>query len=135
MPPFFLSSDQYIYGLVMANYTSGAPVRGNLTLKATVRPVGPIDPNRYNNRNRPRPIDRQNQFNDQNNYNYGNTGYDNYPQDPNRQFEQDRYGSYNRPIVEKYFNFEEKVPFWFKVPEYFYEPIPNLKQVSVTRTT
>lgn len=130
MPPFFLSTDQYIYGLVMANYTSGAPVRGNLTLKATVRPIGPIDPNRYNNRNRPRPIDRQNQFYDQNNVNYGNNQYENYPQEPNQQYDYDRFGSYNRPIVEKYFNFNEDLPFWLKQPEYYYEPVPNMKHVS-----
>lgn len=40
MPAFFFSSDEYIHGTVMANYTSGAPVRGNLTLKASIRPVG-----------------------------------------------------------------------------------------------
>lgn len=129
MAPFFLSTDQYISGIVMANYTSGAPVRGNLTLKATVRPIGPIDPNRYNNRNRPRPLHRQNQFYDQNNYNDGSNQYENYPQEQNRQFDYDRYGSYNKPIVEKYFNFDEQLPFWFKVSNY-YEPVPHLKQVS-----
>lgn len=36
MPAFFLTTDEYIYGTVMANYTSGAPVYGNLTLKATI---------------------------------------------------------------------------------------------------
>ncbi|XP_075216528.1 macroglobulin complement-related [Lycorma delicatula] len=39
MPPFFLDTQQYLSGTVMANYTSGAPVKGNLTLKATVRPA------------------------------------------------------------------------------------------------
>ncbi|XP_065338347.1 CD109 antigen [Cloeon dipterum] len=39
MPAFFLESDGYIYGSVMANYTSGAPVYGNLTLKATITPI------------------------------------------------------------------------------------------------
>lgn len=112
----------------MANYTSGAPVRGNLTLKATVRPVTPIDPNKYNNRNRPRPMNY-----DQNNYNYGSTGYETYGQEPNpnRQIDYDRYGSYNKPIIEKYFNFDEQLPFWFKVPQYYYEPVPHLKQVSL----
>lgn len=130
MPPFFISTDQYIYGQIMANYTSGGPVRGNLTLKATVRPIGPIDPNKYNNRYRPRPMDRQNQFYDQSNYNYGNNPYDNYPQEANRQPEYDTHGSYNKPIVEKYFNFDEQLPFWFKVPQYYYEPVPHMKQVS-----
>lgn len=129
MPPFFISTDQYIYGLVMANYTSGAPVRGNLTLKATVRPIGPIDPNRYNNRNRPRLMNTGNQYYDQNAYQYGNNQYDNYPQDQNRQYDYDRYGSYNKPIVEKYLNFNEELPFWITVPEYFYDPVPHMKQV------
>ncbi|VVC99103.1 unnamed protein product, partial [Leptidea sinapis] len=35
----WLSRQHYIHGRVMANYTSGAPVRGNLTLRATIRPV------------------------------------------------------------------------------------------------
>lgn len=125
MPPFFLSTDQFIHGIIMANYTSGAPVRGNLTLKATVRPIGPIDPNKYNNRLRPRPMNYE-----QNNYNPGNIGYETYGPDLNRQNENDRYGSYNKPIIERYFNFDEHLPFWFKVPEYYYEPVPHLKQVS-----
>ncbi|KAL0278731.1 UNVERIFIED_CONTAM: hypothetical protein PYX00_000464 [Menopon gallinae] len=40
MPAFFLETDGFIHGTVMANYTSGGPVRGNLTLKASVRPIG-----------------------------------------------------------------------------------------------
>jgi len=39
MPAFYFDSDRYIHGTVMANYTSGAPVLGNLTLKATFRPI------------------------------------------------------------------------------------------------
>lgn len=38
MAPFIFTTDRYIEGIVMANYTGGAPVHGNLTLKATVRP-------------------------------------------------------------------------------------------------
>ena len=37
MPAFFFDNDPYIYGTVQANYTSGAPVSGNLTLKARFR--------------------------------------------------------------------------------------------------
>lgn len=40
MPAFFFNTDQYIYGRVMANFTSGAPVKGNLTLRATISPIG-----------------------------------------------------------------------------------------------
>lgn len=39
MPAFYFDTDDYIHGTVMANYTSGAPVRGNLTLKATFKPI------------------------------------------------------------------------------------------------
>jgi len=39
MAAFYFDSDRYIRGSVMANYTSGAPVKGNLTLKATFRPI------------------------------------------------------------------------------------------------
>ncbi len=39
MPAFYFDTDEFIRGTVMANYTSGAPVRGNLTLKATFRPL------------------------------------------------------------------------------------------------
>ena len=39
MPAFYFDTDDFIRGTVMANYTSGAPVRGNLTLKATFRPI------------------------------------------------------------------------------------------------
>lgn len=38
MPAFFLDTQRYLSGTVMANYTSGAPVKGNLTLKAIIRP-------------------------------------------------------------------------------------------------
>lgn len=39
MAAYFFDSDKYLSGYVMANYTNGGPVRGNLTLKATIRPL------------------------------------------------------------------------------------------------
>lgn len=39
MPAFFFNSEPFIHGTVQANYTSGGPVRGNLTLRATVFPL------------------------------------------------------------------------------------------------
>ena len=39
MPAFYFDSDDFIHGTVMANNTSGAPVRGNLTLKETFKPL------------------------------------------------------------------------------------------------
>lgn len=52
MPAFFFDSDPYIHGIVQANYTSGGPVRGNLTLRASYRPLArnintPHIPDRY----------------------------------------------------------------------------------------
>lgn len=57
MPAFIQNNEEYITGIIMANYTSGAPVRGNLTIKATVRPIKPIDLDKKLKRNRPRPIE------------------------------------------------------------------------------
>lgn len=55
MPAFFFNTDPFIYGRIMANYTSGAPVKGNLTLKATIRPIPQFRPQYY----------EQGQFNNQ----------------------------------------------------------------------
>ncbi|KAJ8926001.1 hypothetical protein NQ315_009856 [Exocentrus adspersus] len=123
MPAFFLSTDQYIQGTVMANYTSGAPVKGNLTLKAIVRPTKPIGGNKFLRKNRPRPTDVPNQY-----YN-PNREYDQYnPYNNNNPYDDlDRTGSYQRPIVEKYFNFDEQLPFWFNIPEHHYDPVPAMK--------
>uniref|UniRef100_A0A6B2E7M4 Putative alpha-macroglobulin n=1 Tax=Phlebotomus kandelakii TaxID=1109342 RepID=A0A6B2E7M4_9DIPT len=123
MPAFFFNSDPFIYGKIMANFTSGAPVNGNLTLKATIRPIGFINPKILNMR-----------------YRVGNTGgyrredehynrdatYNNLfgPQNipPDRQFLDDRYreqqGFQESYIVEKHFNFDERWPFWMDKPEY-----------------
>lgn len=130
MPAFFLSTEQYIHGIVMANYTSGAPVRGNLTLKATVRPIRPIDPNRMIKKNMPRPMDVTNQYYDPNRA--SDYPYNNYPTNNSYGDQyQHQYGGYDKPI-EKYFNFNEILPFWFSVPENYYEPVPVMKFVSST---
>lgn len=39
MPAFFFDTEPYVHGIINANYTSGAPVHGNLTLKASFRPI------------------------------------------------------------------------------------------------
>jgi hypothetical protein len=39
MPAFYFSTDEYLTGTVVANFTSGGPVTGNLTLTATVKPI------------------------------------------------------------------------------------------------
>ncbi|KAL1110500.1 hypothetical protein AAG570_008028 [Ranatra chinensis] len=84
MPAFFFTSDKYLKGIVMANYTSGAPVRGNLTLKASIRPI-----NQYENLRE----------------------------------------SENYQVVEKYFNFDESFPFWFRPSQYYssQQSVPHMK--------
>ncbi|KAK4290218.1 hypothetical protein Pmani_036866, partial [Petrolisthes manimaculis] len=42
IPAFISSASNYLEGLVVANYTSsGAPVSGNVTVRAAVVPLGP----------------------------------------------------------------------------------------------
>lgn len=60
MPAFFFDTDKYIYGTVMANYTSGGPVNGNLTLKASLRPI-----RQYGYRGRQQQMERYLNFNEQ----------------------------------------------------------------------
>ncbi|KAI8419742.1 LOW QUALITY PROTEIN: hypothetical protein MSG28_008421 [Choristoneura fumiferana] len=57
----------FIHGRIMANYTSGAPVRGNLTLKATVRPIPQYRPRYY----------REGQFNNKGQFGVPAVGYNN----------------------------------------------------------
>lgn len=80
MPAFFFDNDPFIYGIVQANYTSGAPVRGNLTLKASFKPL-------------------------------------------------DRYRNPSLPIepIERYFNFNEYYPSWFRLLSPFEERLPVLR--------
>lgn len=122
MPAFFFTTDKYIRGVVHANYTSGAPVTGNLTLRATIRPIKPslipgytyqADLERGRDRERDREYDRQ------------RFGIDRNREDQDRDM---NYQNYRPIIIEKYFNFDEKLPFWFDYkPEYEYDPIPYLR--------
>ncbi|KAK4884325.1 hypothetical protein RN001_000596 [Aquatica leii] len=153
MPAFFFTTDEYIHGTIMANYTSGAPVRGNLTLKASIRPIKQLQSPKFT---RDRPFDLD-QFNDHYrpydpNHPYEVNPYEPYQRrDPNAPYDNnDRNYPYNNPqdpyhnpqdrnyqysglsgpydrALEKYFNFDEEFPFWFKIPEHYYDPIPNLK--------
>lgn len=54
MAPFIMETDRYIKGYVTANFTSGAPVVGNLTLKASVESLRP----QFKNYGRPPEIQR-----------------------------------------------------------------------------
>lgn len=137
MPAFFFNSDEYIHGVVMANYTSGAPVHGNLTLKAVVRPIRPIRYNKITRVNRPRPGDHSSNRNPfspyerEREFQYENANTNNPYAQPGGRDLYERYdNSYNKPIIERYFDFNEQFPFWMTIPDRYYEPIPNLKSVS-----
>ncbi|XP_055376431.1 CD109 antigen [Condylostylus longicornis] len=100
MPSFFFYNDKYIYGKIMANFTSGAPVNGNLTLKATVRQIGWFDTKKINERYRlghhfsnyiPRRYYGYNSADAYGNQQYGNQQYGNTYGTQNY----DNYGSQN----------------------------------------
>lgn len=118
MPAFFFTTDKYLRGVVHANYTSGAPVSGNLTLRATIRPIRPSLLPQYTRHqseldmNRAR--DRQNQR---------------YGPDRNRERDREQDLENYRPIIaEKFFNFDEQLPFWFDRPaEHEYGELPFLR--------
>ncbi|CAG9763793.1 unnamed protein product [Ceutorhynchus assimilis] len=148
MPAFFLNTEPFITGIVMANYTSGAPVRGNLTLKASVRHIKPIDVNRMLKKNRPRPIESNlynpygpNDFWKPDDYHrrFGEDPYNrqNFPYDGNlnrqRQLDNyyDNYDQYNKPVIEKYYNFLEEFPAWMP-PNQYWESVPSLKFVRAS---
>lgn len=103
----------------MANYTSGAPVKGNLTLKATIRPISRFNEKElyqynvqqtYGNTPRNQQFDPNRQYNNQYGRQYGSNynNPQNYPYDPNRDYN-DRSSSGNRfydeRVVEKHFTF------------------------------
>lgn len=133
MPAFFFNTDPFIHGRIMANFTSGEPVRGNLTLKATIRPIGFFNPKVMNQRYR-----LGNYGHRQEDQLYYNNEYRSYydiygplnERDLRRtsgvpgqqqQFIDPRYGSntyQDSYVVEKYFNFDERWPFWIEKPEW-----------------
>lgn len=138
MPAFFFNTDPYIHGRIMANYTSGAPVRGNMTLKATIRPIPQYRPNYY----------RQGQFNNRGQYGvpqgygsqytrvrpnanpylynetgqYDAAGLDEFgrpryrPGQPN-QLDQPDWWYDQSAVRTRLFNFDEKYPFWMPKPD------------------
>ncbi|CAB3251025.1 unnamed protein product [Arctia plantaginis] len=100
MPAFFFNTDQFIYGRIMANYTSGAPVRGNLTLKATVRPIPQYRPRYYT----------QGQFNNRGQFGipsgYGQNQYTRvnpvYPYTYNDSYNQQQQNDFGPTTVDEY---------------------------------
>ncbi|XP_045452691.1 CD109 antigen [Melitaea cinxia] len=153
MPAFFFNTEQYIHGRVMANYTSGAPVRGNLTLKATLRPVPRYRPSHY----------RRGQFNNRpldqyprgrpnyNPYLYNESGYFEYegeideygqpvnyrPGQPN-QLDHPDWWYDPQKVYTRMFNFDEKYPFWMPRPDPIelgtYNLDPNYNTYSTAST-
>ncbi|XP_075980863.1 macroglobulin complement-related isoform X2 [Anticarsia gemmatalis] len=143
MPAFFFNTEPFIHGRIMANYTSGAPVRGNLTLKATVRPIPHYRPRYYahgqfNNRGQYGVTGYgQNQYtrvNPNYPYAYNESGYPQYEYGPTDEFGRPlntpRYlpGQPNQldqpdwwydpqKVVTRMFNFDEKYPFWMPKPD------------------
>lgn len=138
MPAFFFNTDPFIYGKIMANFTSGAPVRGNLTIKAQIRPLGWFNSRVLNQRYRvgntgarnlpDYNIEDQYLYNPNINFGYGQNyrpetfgqtnvpnpdiqqSYAQQPPPPGASF-QDQY------TVERHFNFDEEWPFWIRKPE------------------
>ncbi|CAH0401467.1 unnamed protein product [Chilo suppressalis] len=151
MPAFFFNTDQYIQGKIMANYTSGAPVRGNMTLRATIRPIPQYRPRYYaqgqfNNRGQyatPPGFDTSQYTRVRPNYNpylYNESGYQPYdyngpleeigqrrylPGQPNQIDQPDWW--YDPQLVRtRMFNFDEKYPFWMAKPDALqYQNNPN----------
>ncbi|CAH0764124.1 unnamed protein product [Diatraea saccharalis] len=159
MPAFFFNTDQYIHGKIMANYTSGAPVRGNLTLKATIRPIPQYRPRYYaqgqfNNRGQygtPPGLDTSQYTRVRPNYNpylYNESGYQPYgygepvdeygrvearrplPGQPN-QLDQPDWWYDVQQVRTRMFNFDEKYPFWMPKPDALqYQNNPNYNQYT-----
>lgn len=144
MPAFFFNTDPFIYGKIMANFTSGAPVRGNLTIKATVRPIGWFNTRVINQRYRVGNTGQWNlpDYNINQNYLYNpnlgpNLGYGPQPNqnniDPNDpRLQPQGQGNLGLGLgpggpglnyqdqytVERHFNFDEEWPFWVRKPEH-----------------
>ncbi|CAG5055794.1 unnamed protein product [Parnassius apollo] len=140
MPAFFFDTEPFIHGRVMANYTSGAPVRGNLTLKATVRPIPQYRPRyftqgQFNNRGDPAAYGlyattqytrvRQNYnpylYNESIQYEYtdgrnGPVDVKHLPGQPN-QIDQPDWWYDPQKVYTRLFNFDEKFPFWMPKPD------------------
>ncbi|XP_002027253.2 CD109 antigen [Drosophila persimilis] len=124
MPAYFFTTDPHIYGRVMANFTSGLPVRGNLTLKATIRPIGYFSNQVLNEKFRlgRSPLEQANRYNERWRYN-------NVNQNPQVQYNVPQLSQdgadlgqdilyRNQYVVERHYQFDEEWPFWVKKPEY-----------------
>uniref|UniRef100_A0A2M4B942 TEP1-F n=1 Tax=Anopheles marajoara TaxID=58244 RepID=A0A2M4B942_9DIPT len=143
MPAFFFSTQRFIHGRIMANFTNGTPVKGNLTLKATIRPIGWFNPQAINQMNRVGNLGRLSNNANLNVPYYQQRGYQdaiyNNPQNTyTSQLNRDqsasagvggsgidgqpgydgRYPSSYQDtyVIERHLNFDEEWPFWIKKP-------------------
>ncbi|XP_016968593.1 CD109 antigen [Drosophila biarmipes] len=125
MPAYFFTTDPFIYGRVMANFTSGLPVRGNLTIKATIRPIGYFSNQVLNEKYRlgRSPLEQTNLYNERWRYNNPNQNpqiqYNvpgQLPQDGSDLSQDILYR--NQYVVERHYQFDEEWPFWVRKPEY-----------------
>lgn len=148
MPAFFFDTDQFLHGKVMANFTNGSPVRGNLTLRAIIRPIGFFNPKSINQQFRVWNLGYQPEED------LRNPRYDSYQRtiyNYNTELYSGKQGfslnnpflsTYNNPysnaavdqstdqryvgstsyqdqyVVETHYNFDEEWPFWVDKPEY-----------------
>ncbi|XP_037809897.1 CD109 antigen [Lucilia sericata] len=123
MPAYFFNTDPFIYGRVMANFTSGAPVKGNLTLKATIRPIGYFSNQALNEKFRlgrsPSELaaiyEQQRRYGVNYNPNYNNQLNPDPSQQP--QLQQDQIYNTNQFVVERHYQFDEEWPFWVQKPD------------------
>ncbi|XP_034475080.1 CD109 antigen [Drosophila innubila] len=125
MPAYFFTTDPFIYGRVMANFTSGLPVRGNLTIKATIRPIGYFSNQVLNEKFRlgRSPLEQQNLYDERLRYNTPNQnpqqGYNIPAQLPQDGVDLSQDILYrNQYVVERSYQFDEEWPFWVRKPEY-----------------
>ncbi|KAH9631713.1 hypothetical protein HF086_014714, partial [Spodoptera exigua] len=138
MPAFFFNTEPFIHGRIMANYTSGAPVRGNLTLKATIRPIPQYRPRYYtqgqfNNRGQfgvPAGYGGNQYTRVRQNYPFNNgysNGYNNGYNDTNYQQQYDN--NYGQSYIDEYGRVVNKEPRYIpgqpnqlEQPDWWYDP-------------
>ncbi|XP_053673815.1 CD109 antigen [Anopheles nili] len=138
MPAFFFNTDRYIHGRIMANFTNGTPVKGNLTLKATIRPIGFFNPEAINQMNRVGNLGRLTNLqtenvpyylqktnpellynNPQNTFTSQVGGRDRDAYDSSgTAYDGNRYSNNFQDtfVIERHLNFDEEWPFWIKKP-------------------
>lgn len=143
MPSLFKTTDKFIYGDIVANFTSGVPVIGNLTLEIFILSLryggkqydnrfDSRPPNRFENGNR---IETDYRYENRNENRYENR-YDSNHMDRNR-MDSNRYPGYSsslEPIVRKdYRFFPGSMKFNFSIEELNFlnsgRPLENSKIV------